>query len=336
MKSFQGKSYRRQELRVDKKFKVIFLNKNYFMRSFTLSIFLFFSFIHCLTAQDTLSYTTNEIIYGRKDGMALTMIRVVPKNKPNGKGIISVVSGNWISSYENAFRFINRSKVYLDNGYTVFAVMHGSQPRYTIPEEISDIKRAVRFIRFNSKDLSIDGKKLGITGSSSGGHLSLMVGLSDDKIDTSSKDPVDRVSSRVQAVAVFYPPVDFLNWGQDKMDLSKLQAALAIAGVAAAFDFKEWDSTSRLYKQVTPESKLEIARRVSPIYHVTPDDPPVFLIHGDADRTVPVQQSLILSKKLKEINVPNELIIKKDGGHSWRNREIEEKNFLDWFDKYLR
>ncbi len=72
------------------------------------------------------------------------------------------------------------------------------------------MKRAVRFIRYNAKEYHIDPAHIGITGASSGGHLSLMTGLSDDKIDTASKDPVNLVSSRVQAVAVFYPPTDFL------------------------------------------------------------------------------------------------------------------------------
>ncbi|MGI8582670.1 MAG: prolyl oligopeptidase family serine peptidase [Chitinophagaceae bacterium] len=299
-------------------------------------ILLLSGFCQHVTAQDSLRYTKNEIIYGRKDGMALTMFMLTPKNHANGKAIISVVSGNWISNYNNAPGFISRSNIYLDKGYTVFAVMHGSQPRYTIPNEIADLKRAVRFIRYNSNNYHIDGNHLGITGASSGGHLSLMVALSDDKIDSTSKDPVDYVSSRVQAVAVFFPPTDFLNWGQEKMNLSNFQSALAGAGVAAAFDFKQWNDTFKLYQSVNSEKRLEMAKQNSPIYFVTSDDPPVLIIHGDADRTVPLQQSETVIKKLKEANVPNEFIIKNGGGHGWKNREQEEKKFVDWFDKYLK
>jgi acetyl esterase/lipase len=306
------------------------------MKQFLFFILLFSCYHEQLNAQDSLSFTKTEIIYGRKDGMALTMLMLAPKEHPNGKAIISVVSGNWNSSYNYALSFVNNSKIYLDRGYVVFTVIHGSQPRYSIPNEIADLKRAVRFIRYNSNNYHIDGSHLGITGSSSGGHLSLMVGLSDDKIDTASKDPVDKVSSRVQAVAVFYPPTDFLNWGQDKMDLSKLQPALALAGVAGAFDFKEWNDTLRLYQSVSAERKLEIAKQVSPIYNVTPDDPPVLIIHGDADRTVPLQQSETLIKKLDEAKVVNSFIVKKGGGHGWKERVVEEKNFVDWFDKYLK
>ena len=99
-----------------------------FIAFFSLS---FFGFFQCIIAQDTLSYSKTEIIYGRKDGMALTMIMLVPKNNTNGKGIINVVSGNWVSNYNNAIGYINRSKIYLDNGYTVFASCPSRKCLYT-------------------------------------------------------------------------------------------------------------------------------------------------------------------------------------------------------------
>ncbi len=298
-------------------------------------ILLIYGFNQSLSAQDTLNFTANEIIYGRKDGMALTMVMLVPKHSRNGKGIINVVSGNWKSTYDRIPATIKKVQPYLQKGYTIFAVMHGSQPRYTIPDEIADIKRAIKFIRYNSKNYHIDGNNLGITGNSSGGHLSLMAGLSDDKIDTTSKDPVDRVSGRVQAIAVFYPPTDFLNWGQQNVNLSK--AGLTLAGVVSAFDFKEWNDTTKTYKVITDTTKiLQIVKQTSPIYAVSANDPPVLIIHGDADKTVPLQQSEMLIKKLKEANVKNEFVIKKGGGHGWVNMDVEEKQFVNWFDKYLK
>ena len=231
------------------------------------------------------------------------MFKLAPKERANGKAIISVVSGNWISSYTYSTYLINRAKIYVNKGYTVFVTMHGSQPRYAIPDEIVDLKRAVRFIRYNAKEYNIDPSHIGITGSSSGGHLSLMVGLLDDKIDTASKDPVNKVSARVQAVAVFYPPTDFLNWGQQKTNLTEAKARLASAGVASAFDYKEWNDSTNTYTVVTePEKFAQIVKQTSPLYSVTSDDPPVLIIHGDADRTVPLQQSETIIKKLKEAN----------------------------------
>src|SRR4051812_40829264 len=123
------------------------------MRYILISVLV--SFTLSATAQDSLSYSKSEIIYGRKDGLAMTMTMLAPKQKPNGKAIISVISGNWISTDRSRLRLPEWSQIYIDNGYTVFGVMLGSQPRYTIPDEISDLKRAVRFIRYNAKEYSI-------------------------------------------------------------------------------------------------------------------------------------------------------------------------------------
>lgn len=289
------------------------------------------------TAADSLQYSKTEIIYGRKDGMALTMVMLTPKERPNGKSIVSVLSGNWISSDRMREGFPERSQLYIQSGYTVFGVMVSCQPRYAIPDEIVDLKRAVRFIRYNAKEYGIDPNKIGITGSSSGGHLSLMIATADDITDTRSTDPVDKVSSRVQAAAVFYPPTDFINFGATNTSGTINQQGLVLAGVAAAFDFKRWNDTTRTYVTITDtKRRLEIAAEVSPINAVTPDDPPVLIIHGDKDMLVPKQQSETIIAKFTEAKVANKLIIKEGGGHGWRNREVEEKTFVDWFDKYLK
>ena len=289
------------------------------------------------SASDSLNFSKAEVIYGRKDGMALTMTVLTPKQNSNGKAIISVLSGNWVSSERMREGFPERTQMYIDRGYTVFGVMVGCQPRYTIPDEITDLKRAVRFIRYNAKEYSIDADKIGITGSSSGGHLSLMIATADETVTPKSTDPVDKVSSRVQAAAVFYPPTDFINFGGPNTSETINQAALVFTGVAAAFDFKYFSDTTKTYVTIADTKKrLAIAKEISPINAVTPDDPPVLIIHGDKDVLVPKQQSESIIAKFKEAKVPSNLIIKEGGAHGWRNREVEEKFFLDWFDKYLK
>jgi hypothetical protein len=111
-------------------------------------------------------YPQEEFIYGRKDGMGLTLICIKPKVKTNGKGIIYVISGSWVSSYNGIEMQTEAAEQYLAKGYTVFAVMHGSQPRYAIPDALNDLKRAVRYIRYNARRFGIDPDHIGITGSS--------------------------------------------------------------------------------------------------------------------------------------------------------------------------
>src|SRR5262249_47650879 len=145
---------------------------------------------------------------------ALTMDVFTPKKDANGAAVILVVSGGWFSDHSQVTGFGQLfASEFLKRGYTVFAVVHGSQPKYTIPEAVADLNRAVRFIRSHAKDYKIDPDRIGISGGSAGGHLSLMQGTAGDAGNPKANDPVERASSRVQAVACFYPPTDFLNYG---------------------------------------------------------------------------------------------------------------------------
>ncbi len=225
-------------------------------------------------------------------------------------------------------------------GYTVFAVVHGSQPRFTVPEAVADLSRAVRFIRYHAKDYKIDPDRIGITGGSAGGHLSLMQGTAGDQGDPKAKAPVDRASSRVQAVACFYPPTDFLNYG------GKGKYAFASDGVLVdyrvAVDIREFDPRTKLLERVTDEKKvLELARKISPITHVSADDPPTLIIHGDADKLVPIEQAQAIVAKFKEMRGPfelvvTELVVKKGAGHGWAGLDKDIPPIADWFDKHLK
>ena len=291
-----------------------------------------------LQAQNTPAF--EEIIYGRKDGVALTMLELKPAGNAKGKAIIHVVAGSWFSSYAQATSKANletTKQLYLDRGYTVFEVIVGSQPRFAIPDQISDVKRVVRYIRYNAKTFGIDPDHIGIEGYSAGGHLSLAVATADEKIDTASKDPVDHVSLRVQAVAVLFPPTDFLNWAPFGNIINN-KAILLPNGVFGAVDFKKWNNKTKTYDEISDTAERnKIGREISPIYSITSDDPPVFIIHGDADPVVPLQQSQTIIAKFKEAGVINNYIIKKGGKHNFDDMQPEvSTEFPQWFDKYLK
>lgn len=303
------------------------------MRSFIAILFSLVT-VQALAGDSTL-YKQTEIIYGRKDGMALTMFKLDPL-KPKGKAIIRVVSGNWKSDQVRLQRSIAESDVFLENGYTVFAVLPSSQPRYNMIDEVGDVKRAVRFIRYNAASYGIDPDHIGINGSSSGGHLSLMVATADD-LPEKGNDPVNSVSARVQAVVAFFPPTDFSNFGLQNMDFAMTQRMLAMTGLAGAFDFKEWNDTTQTYVSVTNmEKKQQISKQASPVNFVSADDPPTLLLHGDKDILVPLQQSKSILEKFRKAGVPAELIVHAGAGHGWKPDESELKRIIEWFDKYLR
>ena len=287
-----------------------------------------------LTPEDS-TYTQEEIIYGRKDGMALTMMHLRPSKYSNGKAIIRIISSSWRSSFTNWDS--GNSLPFLKKGYSVFVVVHGSSPVYTIADAISDIQRAVRFIRFNANKYQVDPYKIGMTGASAGGHLSLLCGLMDDaKGGENSGDPVDRVSAKIQAVACYYPPSDFQNWEAEGQNIMKSNLFKATV-FNHVLEFRNWNPQRRLFNYITDTTEIKrIIKYLSPIEHVSANDPPVFIIHGDRDETVPLKQSESLVKKLQEVNVPVSLVIKKGAGHGWDRNDEETKMFIEWFDKYLK
>jgi acetyl esterase/lipase len=282
---------------------------------------------------DAPSYTRKEdVIYGRKFGVALTMDVFTPKEKVNGAGIIFCVSGGWFS--DHAAINAGMLKEFLNRGYTVFAVVHGSQPKFNLEEILQDMHRSVRYIRSHAKDFNIDPDRIGITGGSAGGHLSLMQGMAGDKGDPKGKDTIDRVSSRVQAVACIFPPTDFLNWGQPGKTMIGTHPIVPVAG---AFAFYEVDPKSRAHVVITDsEKRKEIARKLSPIYHVSKESPPTLITHGTADKLVPLEQAERMIAKLKEEGVPAELVVKEGGGHDGPMIQYSLPILADWFDKYLK
>jgi len=254
-----------------------------------------------------------------------------PKVKANGAGVIFCVSGGWFSSHDN----VNPGSYqpFLKRGYTVFAVVHGSQPKFAIPEVLEDMHRAVRYIRHHAKEYGVDPERLGITGGSAGGHLSLMQGCASKPGNPKAKDPVDRESSKVAAVACFFPPTDFLNYGKEG------EIALGngiLAGFRPPFDFKQVDPKTKALVSITDEKRREeIGRAISPVSHVSKDSAPALIAHGDKDYLVPLQQAERMIDKLKAAKVPCKLVVKAGAGHGWAGMDKELTQFADWFDEHL-
>ncbi|MEK7677583.1 MAG: alpha/beta hydrolase [Verrucomicrobiota bacterium] len=272
-------------------------------------------------SQEKPNFTRAEdVIYGRKFGTALTLDVVQPAS-PNGHGILVMISGGFFSSHDA----INPAffKALLDRGYTVLAVVHGSQPKFTIPEIAEDIHRAVRFIRHHAAKYGINPDHLGITGGSAGGHLSLTMATQGAQGKTESKDPIDRESSAVQAVACFFPPTDFLNWGAPGVDA---------VGVGPLAQFKPAFGP----RSDTAESRQTYGQEISPLNFVTSNLPPTLIIHGDADRLVPIQQAELFVKRAKEVKTTVKLVVREGKDHGWKEMGADMSVFADWFDEHLR
>lgn len=264
---------------------------------------------------------TEDVLYGRKFGTALTLDVFEPAKK-NSCAVLYMVSGGMSSSHETILPSKGLFAPFLEHGYTVFAVVHGSQPKFQITEIIQDIHRAARFVRHNAAKWGVDPNKLGITGGSSGAWLSLMIGTQGAPGKADAKDPVDRESSAVQAVACLFPPTDLLNYGKPGEDA---------VGVGRLAPFKAGFGP----RSDTPEGRQELGKEISPIYFVTPKMPPTLIIHGDADQLVPIQQSEIFVTRAKEAGATAKLVVKAGAGHGWKDLNPDINLLADWFDEHL-
>lgn len=247
-----------------------------------------------------------DVVYGHKHGMALTFDVYKPK-QANGTGILFIVSGGWYSSWCPPEQSIEWFRPMLDKGFTVFAVRHGSSPKYVIPEIIEDVRRSVRFIRLRANDFGVAPDRLGVAGASAGGHLALMLGTASDKGDPNAKDEVLRVTDRVAAVVAYFPPTDLRSWVNNTPDYP-------------ALNFEE-----------------EKAADCSPLLHVTEDDPPTLLIHGDSDKLVPIDHSEKILAEFEKHKVTSELLVIKGAGHGFRGEDNKRASdaMVAWFEKHL-
>lgn len=249
-----------------------------------------------------------DVVYGHKDGMALTFDVFKPESDANGAGVLFMVSGGWYSTWRPPEVFRPYFSALLDKGFTVFAIRHGSSPRYKVPEAYGDVKLAARFVHLHAKEYGVDPGRLGVYGGSAGGHLSLMLGTDSDEGDADAKEEVLRTSSRLAAVVAYFPPVDLR----------------LLTGPNERFPALDFDR--------------ELAASVSPIVHVSSDDPPTLLIHGDEDELVPLITSQSIFKAFNEQGVTTELIVIEGAGHGFRKPDHQKEAsdaMTAWFEKYL-
>ena len=263
---------------------------------------------------------TTGIVYGRRHGHDLTMEVVRPAH-PNGLGVAFMVSGGWKSG-TNAFRPWMVAAL-LRRGYTVFPVCHVSQPEATVMETVDDVDRAMRFIRMHARENGVDPARLGVSGGSAGGHLSLMLATRGGPGRADAPDPVDRESSAVQAVAIFYPVTDLLDLGTSTENLHDGGAPKSFIKAFAQEpqDLATWKVTGR---------------EMSPIHHITTNLPPTLIYHGDADTLVPLDQSQRFQARAKELGRSVELVVHPGGTHGWLSMVWDVRKFADWFDAHLR
>ncbi len=187
-------------------------------------------------------------------------------------------------------------------GYVALSIDYRLVPEAIYPAQLQDLQQAVRWLRGNAATLGVDPQRIAVWGSSAGAHLAaLAAGLS----------PGDRYydpGARLQAMIGAGTPTDFRDGGRNN-------------GSLARFLGERWHEGSQVFIEA------------SPIAHVSADDPPVLLIHGDADKTVPPSQAIVYRDALTAAGVPNTLLLLPGLGHSLgaagRDALLQGIDFLD-------
>ena len=186
-----------------------------------------------------------------------------------------------------------------DGRFSVISVEYRFTDVAPHPTQVNDCLRAIQFVRHRANDWNIDTSRIGVTGGSAGGHLSLWVALHDDAVQSDSVDPVTWQSSRVACAISFAGPTD---WSL----LAKI------------------DHRHPAYRQLlgsdpgTPVEEMDLAamQDVSPISFVSDDDPPIMQVHGTGDVIVPFEHARRLDARLRKANVRSELVVIEGANHS--------------------
>lgn len=231
--------------------------------------------------------------------------------------LVIIHGGGWRSGDKRVGMWKELPVEYAKRGYVAVSLNYRFAAEAPLPACIEDVKCAVRWLRAHSKDYNIDPARIGAFGNSAGAHLTAMLALAGPDARLEGDGPYQEHSSAVQAAVVAATPVDFLDWG----------APRAGAG--------NWENLFGGPK----ETVLDRARKSMPLTYVHAAAPPILIIHGNADKTVPISQSQKLAAALKQAGAKNFTFLIVDGaGHNaFAAGESATRGAMQsFFDRHLR
>jgi acetyl esterase/lipase len=250
-----------------------------------------------------------DVVYGKGGDRDLKMDILRPKTAPDNPMpvLVWIHGGGWRAG--NKSTGIAKLIPFAQAGYFCATVEYRLSQEALFPAQIHDCKCAIRFLRAHAKQYSLDPDRIGVWGSSAGGHLVSLLGTGGDVKELEGEGGWPEFSSRVQAVCNWYGPSDLIHIG---------------------------DAPSRIDRSSPncPEARLiggslmqnrEKAAAASPVTYVTEDDPPFLIMHGEFDETVPLDQSRRLSLALKKAGIDYRFYIIKDAGHGGPKFRLEKR-----------
>lgn len=263
-----------------------------------------------------------DIVYGKGGTEDLKLNLARPELTEGLRpGIVYIHGGGWSGGHRA--NYMSSIQEAAKRGYVAvtieYRLMHTEtgKAKYPFPAQIEDCKCAVRWLRVNAEKYHVDSNRIGVTGGSAGGHLSLLVGVtgSEKKFDGTGGNPA--ASSKVQCVVNYFGPTDFAKmYGYNKQVDHLLDTLL----------------------RGTPQERADDYKSASPITYVTKDTCPILSIHGTKDNIVPVDQAVEFDAAMKKAGATSELIILEGQGHGFVGpaaKTAREATFA-FFDKHLK
>lgn len=248
----------------------------------------------CLTVAQTTAAADRvepirDVVYAQRGDLKLLCDVYVPAGEGPYPGVLLIHGGAWRSGSKSQLMFLARHLA--NSGYAVMAINYRLAPEHKFPAQIEDCKTALRWLRTHSAAYKIDPDRVAAWGYSAGGHLACLLGASDQDDGLEGSDVADgSPHTRIQAVVAGGAPCDFRLMPADAEGL--------------AF----WlDGTRR--------DKPEVYESASPARFVTPDDPPVFFYHGDADELVPLAGVRLMMGTLEKAGVATQLHVVAGAKH---------------------
>lgn len=217
--------------------------------------------------------------------------------------IINIHGGGWNHGKKESQRGFGS---FFKKGMAVANVEYRLESQAKAPAAVEDIRCAMAYLIRNAKKINIDTDKIVLMGASSGGHLALMAGLSENK---SLFDEHCGTRERVRVRAII-----------DKYGVSDLRPVMWASSV------KKWLGNE--------SENSDFAKSLSPIALVDAQSPPIFIVHGDADPIVPYVQSQELYSKLQSYDIPSKFITVQGGGHG-KFKEEDKKKVMMEIHKFL-
>ncbi len=256
-----------------------------------------------------------DVTYAVVDGEPLQLDLATPKGLDHPVPAIVVIhGGGWMAGKRQDMASI--AKLLAEHGYVAATISYRFAPKHQFPAQIEDAKAAVRYLRANAKDLHIDPNRIGATGISAGGHLSLMLGLLDSADGMEGDGGNADQSSKVQAVVNFVGPVNLV-----RDSYTPVQTSILTAWVGA-----------------DPKEKQEELKKGSPLTYVSKGDAPTLCFYGTKDPLVSTDQAYEITEALTNAGVEGRVELLLGAGHTWSGPLMHQTldETIEFFDKHLK